>query len=73
MVVAEPFDFAFLQHPQQLGLSAERQLADLVEEDRAAVGALELADARALRAGVGAFLDAEQFGFDEIKREILSV
>ena len=36
-------DFAFLQHAQQLGLRARRQLADLVEEERAAVRLLEQA------------------------------
>ena len=35
-VLAEPPDFALLQGPQQLGLRARRQLANLVEEKRAA-------------------------------------
>ena len=35
---AERPDLALLQHAQQLGLQRERQLADLVEEDGAAVG-----------------------------------
>ena len=38
-----------LQHVQQLGLQRRLHLADLVEEDRAAVGLLELADARRRR------------------------
>ena len=38
---ADALDLAVLEHAQQLHLHAERQLADLVEEDRAAVGRLE--------------------------------
>ena len=34
---------ALLQHAQQLHLQVQRQLADLVEEERAAVGAAEAA------------------------------
>ena len=34
-------DLALLQHAQQLGLQRQRHLADLVEQDRAAVGQLE--------------------------------
>src|SRR6185503_19428660 len=43
---AETFDLSFLQHAQQLGLHFERQLADLVEENRAAIGQLESSDLR---------------------------
>ena len=39
--VAEAADRLLLQHAQQLHLEVERQLADLVEEERAAVGLLE--------------------------------
>ena len=38
---AEPAHHARLERAQQLRLQLERQLADLVEEERAAVGALE--------------------------------
>jgi hypothetical protein len=34
---ADPLELAFLQHAQQLGLEAWRDVADLVEEQRAAV------------------------------------
>ncbi len=40
-VLADAPDLPVLQHAQQLGLRARRQLADLVEEERAAVGLLE--------------------------------
>jgi hypothetical protein len=54
-----------LQDPQQLGLQRQRQLADLVEEDRAAVGLGE--QAQAIGAGVGerAALVAEQLALDQ--------
>ncbi len=41
---ADPLDLALLEHAQQLGLQARAHLADLVEEDGAAVGRLEAAD-----------------------------
>ena len=44
-VAADPFDLAFLEHAQELGLHVRRHVADLVEEERAAVGLLELARA----------------------------
>jgi hypothetical protein len=40
---AQRFDLLFLQHPQQFGLQPHRQIADLVEQDRAADGFLEKA------------------------------
>ena len=50
---------------QQLGLQVQRQVVDLVEEERAAVRALEAADALAHRAGEGALLVAEQLALDQ--------
>ena len=44
---ADALELLLLQHAQQLRLHLERQLADLVEEQRAAVGELEAADAAA--------------------------
>ena len=44
LAAADPLDLAFLDRAQQLGLQVELQIADLVEEERAAVGQLELAD-----------------------------
>ena len=41
---ADGIDFAFLQHAQQFHLHVERQFADFVEEQRAAVGFHELAE-----------------------------
>ena len=42
---ADPLELAGLEHAQDLGLDRRRQLADLVEEQRAAVGQLEAARA----------------------------
>ena len=42
-VAADALELALLEHPQELRLQVQRQLADLVEEERAAVGELEAA------------------------------
>jgi len=49
-----------LQYPQQSRLQGERHVADLVQEQDARPRALEDPGTAALRAGVGAFLMAEQ-------------
>src|SRR5262249_37478741 len=54
-----------LQYAQQLGLQLQRQLADLVDEQRASVRALEGADVPGGRAGERASLVPEQDGFDK--------
>ena len=51
---------------QQFRLKAKIHLADFVEQQRAAVGLLEFADAAGDSAGEGAFFVAEEFGFQEI-------
>ena len=40
-VLTDAAHLAFLQHPQQFHLHGRRYIADLVEEQRAAVGRLE--------------------------------
>lgn len=59
-------DFAFLQRAQQLDLHVERQFADLVQEERAAIGLLELAHMLADRTREGALLVTEQGRLHEI-------
>ena len=54
---------AFLQQAQQLDLHVQAHALDLVEEQGAAVGMLELADAALGGAGEGAGLVAEQLAF----------
>ena len=41
---AEPLELLLLQHAEQLGLQLQRDVADLVEEQRPLVGQLEAAD-----------------------------
>ncbi len=63
-VAADPLDGHLLNRAQQLGLGGQRQVGDFVEEQRAAVGVLELA-ASAAHAGGRPFLDAEELGFEQ--------
>ena len=63
-VTAHALDRQVLDGAKQLGLRGHRQVGDLVEEQRAAVGVLELAPA-ATHPGRRALFDAEQFGFDQ--------
>ena len=67
-VAAHRLEAAFLQHAQQLGLQLERQLADLVEEQGAAVRHLEAARPIAARAGEGALHVAEQLALEQAVR-----
>ena len=62
---ADPLELALLQDAEDLGLGGQRQLADLVEEDRTAVGALEPARLLPVRAGEGAPLVAEELALDQ--------
>ena len=64
--VADPDDDPLLERAQQLHLQRERHLADLVEEQRAAVGRLELALLVGDRAGEGALHVAEQLALEQV-------
>src|SRR6266403_2095495 len=68
-VAAHPFELALLEHAQDLRLRLERHVADLVEEERAAVGDLELPLARHDRTREGALLVAEELALDQLARE----
>ena len=65
LVAADPLELPGLEHAQELGLRGRAELADLVEEQGAAVGLLELALAPGLRAGERPALVAEQLGLDQ--------
>ena len=65
---ADADDLVRLEHAQQLRLQLQRQLADLVEEHRAAVGALEHAGAPLGGAGERALLVPEQLRLDQRRR-----
>ena len=62
---ADPIELALLEDAEQLDLSLERQFADLVEEESAAVGQFEAADSPRDGAGEGSLLVAEQLALDE--------
>ena len=63
---ADPLDDALLQEAQELDLQRDRQVADLVQEQRAAVGGLDLADRLLRRTGVRALLVAEELAFEKV-------
>ena len=69
LVAAKLGELGVLQDVQQLGLQRRLHLADLVEEDRAGVRLLELADARRRGAGEGALLVAEQLALEQLRRQ----
>ncbi len=62
---AERADFSFLQDAVELHLHGEAHVADLVHEERAAVGGLKQAAAIFVCAGEGAAQVAEEFGFEQ--------
>ena len=62
---ADALDLALLEDAQELRLDLQRQLADLVEEERAPVGQLEEADPPGDGAGEGALLVAEELALDQ--------
>ncbi len=73
LAAADRLDLALLQRAQQLHLRRQRQLADLVEKQRAAAGFDELADVALGRAGERALLVTEQDRLDQIVRDRAAV
>ena len=63
---ADGLEAPVLEHPQELHLELGAHLADLVEEDRPAVGELEATDAVRDSAGEGAALVAEHLALEEV-------
>ena len=68
-VVADPFVLPVLDEPQQLRLQGERQVADLVQEERAAVARRDAARVVANRAGERSPDMPEEFAFEQLQRE----
>ena len=64
-LAAEAAQLAVFEDAEQLGLGADRHLADFVEQEGAAFGQLEAAGAALQGSGEGAFLVAEDLAFDE--------
>ena len=62
---ADAFELPLLQRAQELGLQRQRQLPDLVEEERAAFGELHPALLQPDGAGEGALLVTEQLRLEE--------
>ena len=65
LMTADALDHLVLQEAQQLDLHRQRHVADFVEEEGAAIGALDLADGLLDGAGEGALFMAEQFTFEQ--------
>ena len=61
----ERLELPLLEHAQQFHLEGRAGLADLVEQDGAALGERKIAGLVALGAGEGAGTVAEQFGFEQ--------
>ena len=64
--VADAPHLLLLDHAQQLHLHRQRQVAHLVEEERAVLGCLEVADLVAVRARERTFLVAEEFALHQV-------
>src|SRR2546423_9672826 len=65
LLATEPLNAAFLQHAHQLHLCAWRHVADLVQEQRAAIRLLETADSPQFGPGESAAFVAEEFAFEQ--------
>ena len=64
--LADPLVLPFLEEAEQLGLEGQRQVADLVEEERPALGRGDLAPHRATAPVNGAADVAEEFAFQQL-------
>src|SRR5262249_52755940 len=69
LVAANPAELLGLEHPQELRLHVERELADLVQEQRPALRQLERPLPRRHRTGERASLVTEQLALDERIRD----
>ena len=66
---ADALEAVLLEDAQDLRLRHQAHVGDLVEEDRAAVGQLELAPLLGERAGEGALLVTEELRLDQLLRQ----
>ena len=71
--LAERMDFVVVEEAQQLGLDVEAEVADLVEEQRAAGGGADDAGERDVGAGEGAAAVAEQLALEHVARHRAAV
>src|SRR5262249_27899517 len=70
---SDPLERPLLQYTQQLCLQLRREIADLVEEQRAPMRQLETALAQRHRAGERAAFVTEQLALDECRRQCCAV
>src|SRR2546427_744980 len=66
VLASDPLERLLLERAQDLRLGLEAHVPDLVQEERAAVGHLELPAAARQRPGERALLMAEQLGLDQL-------
>src|SRR6185369_170489 len=69
VVAADAVELAVGEDAQEARLQVERHVADLVEEERAAVGLLKAAAPRRLRTGERAALVAEELRLEQVLRD----
>src|SRR2546430_13614500 len=65
---SQPFELPFLEHAQQLGLKLERDVADLIQKYRSAIGQFKAANALRDGARKSAFLMSEELAFQQACR-----
>ena len=70
---ADAFDLVVLQHPEQTHLSRQRQFADLVEKQGAAIGPFEPSLMLVGGAREAAFFVAKELRVDEFRRDRAAV
>jgi len=70
---AHPTNAVVFQNRQQLGLDGEREAAELIEKQRAAMGCLEKSDASAAGIGEGPLLVAEEFRLGQVLRDCRAI
>ena len=66
---AQSLNLLLLERSEQFGLQFQRQIADFVQEQRAAVCGLKSSDRLRHRARERASLVAEEFAFEQTRRE----
>jgi hypothetical protein len=66
-LAAQPRELAVLEHLQELGLQTRMHLADLVQEDGALIGILELAELPLLGSRERALFEAEELALQELR------
>ncbi len=65
---AHPFKFAFLDHAQNFGLGCWFHIADLIQEQSAAISFLQLAFLTGISPGERSFFEAKKLAFDQFTR-----